>query len=45
MASLLAIVPNVRVFKPDRGRWIFKNDNNSQHAFLSRESKTIGTMS
>jgi hypothetical protein len=36
--------PKVRGFKPSRGRWIFKGDNNPQHVFLRRERKAVGAM-
>jgi hypothetical protein len=39
VVSVLAIGPKVRVFDPDRGRWIFKGDKNPEHHFLRRGSK------
>jgi hypothetical protein len=45
VVSVLAIEPKVRGFKPDRGRWIFKGDKNTQHAFLQRGSKAVGPLS
>jgi hypothetical protein len=45
MVIVLAIVPKVRGFKPDRGRWIFKGDKNPQHAFFRRGSKAVGPTS
>jgi hypothetical protein len=36
MASVLAVGPKVRGFKPGRGLWIFKGHNNPQHVFLER---------
>jgi hypothetical protein len=45
MVSVLAIGPNVRGFKPGRVIWIFKGDQNPQHAFRHRGSKADGCMS
>jgi hypothetical protein len=42
---MLAIAPKVCGFKPGQGQWIFKGDNNPQHAFLQRENKAVGPMS
>jgi hypothetical protein len=41
MVSVLEIGPKVRAFKPGRGQWIFKGDNNTQHALLQRGSNVI----
>jgi hypothetical protein len=36
---VLATGPKVRGFDPDRGRWIFKGDENPEHHFLRRGSR------
>jgi len=43
--SVLAFSTQVRGFKPDRSRRIFKGEKNPQHTFLRRGSKAIGPMS
>jgi hypothetical protein len=45
MVSMLAIGRKVHGFKYGRRRWIFKCDENPQHAFLLRGSKTVSSMS
>jgi hypothetical protein len=35
----------VRRLKSDRGHWIFKDDKNSQHAFLRKGAKAVGPLS
>jgi hypothetical protein len=45
VVSVLATGPNVRGFKLDRRRWVFKGDKNPHHAFLLKGSKTVGTTS
>jgi hypothetical protein len=40
VVSVLATGPKVRGFDPDRGRWIFKGDENPR-----RGSKAVGPMS
>jgi hypothetical protein len=45
VTSVLAIGPTVIGFIPGRGRWIFKGDKNTQHAFLWRGSKAVCPMS
>jgi hypothetical protein len=42
---VLAIRPKARGFKPARGRWIFKGDQNPQHDFLRTGSTAGGPMS
>jgi hypothetical protein len=42
VVSVLATGPKVRGFDPDRSRWIFKGDKNSEHHFLRRGSKAVG---
>jgi hypothetical protein len=42
MVIVLAILPNVRRFKPGRVRWTFKIDTYPQHAFIRRGSKAVG---
>jgi hypothetical protein len=44
MISVLSIEPKVRGLKPSRGRWIFKEDKNPQHARLRRGSEAVGPM-
>jgi hypothetical protein len=44
VVSVTVIGHKVSGFKPGRGRWIFKGDNNLQHAFLRRGSKAVGPM-
>jgi len=43
--SVLAFGTQVRGFKPDRSRRIFKGEKNRQHAFLRRGSKAVCPMS
>jgi hypothetical protein len=45
MVSVLAIGPNVRVFKTLLRRFIFKVDINRQHTFLRRVNKAGVSMS
>jgi hypothetical protein len=45
VVSVLATVPKVRGFDPDRGRWIFKGDKNPEHHSLRRGSKAVSPMS
>jgi hypothetical protein len=45
VVSVLATGPKIRGFDPDRGRWIFKDDKNSEHHFLRRGSKAVSPMS
>jgi hypothetical protein len=45
MAIVLAVGPKVRGFKPGRGLWIFKGDNNPQYVVLERGNKPVDPMS
>jgi hypothetical protein len=44
MVIVLAIGPNIRGFKHGGEWWIFKGDENPQHAFRRRGSKVVGSM-
>jgi hypothetical protein len=44
MVSMLAIGPKVCGFKPSQERWIFKGNENLQHACLQREVKLSTTL-
>jgi hypothetical protein len=39
MVIVLATAFKIRGFKPCRGQWIFKGDNNPSHDFFGREVK------
>ena len=45
VVSILATGTRVRGFKPGRSRWIFREAENPQYAFLRRGSKRICPMS
>jgi hypothetical protein len=45
VVGVLAVGPKIHVFRPDRGRWIFKGDKNPYHDILWRGSKAVGPMS
>ena len=42
---ILATGPEVRGFKPGRGRWIFSERKNPEYDFLRKGSKTVGPVS
>jgi hypothetical protein len=42
VVSVLATGPKFHGIKHYQGRWIFKDDKNSQFAFLSRKRKAVG---
>ena len=39
---ILATGPEVRGFKPSRGRWIFSEHNYPEYDFLRKGSKAVG---
>ena len=42
---ILATEPEVRAFKPGRGRWIFSVRKNPEYDFLRKGSKAVGPVS